>query len=255
MSLQLRKGHSKPVRESYIRQRLMTASDPSLQRRAMLLGAAALGFSGCDRRRSDPLPTAPDPSVPRAPEVDMRVVTLLGDSITAGYGLPSRDALPSRLEQTLLDLGAKVRVRAAGVSGDTSAGGLARVDFSVQDDTDLCVVALGGNDLLQGIEPATMRSNLTALLDRLEIRKIPVLLAGMRAPPSYGRYAEEFDRVFVALARSRGVDFYPFLLEGVALDSRLNQADGIHPNAKGVETIARGLAPLVILALERTTAI
>ncbi|WP_343060462.1 arylesterase [Brevundimonas variabilis] len=198
------------------------------------------------------MPTAPDPSAPGAPEVDMRVVTLLGDSITAGFGLPSRDALPVRLEEALSDLGTNVRVRSAGVSGDTSASGLARVDFSVQDDTDLCVVALGGNDLLQGIEPAAMRSNLAALLDRLANRKIPVLLAGMRAPPSYGRYAEEFDAVFVDLARSRRLDFYPFLLEGVALDSRLNQADGIHPNARGVEIIALGLAPVVIEALGRS---
>lgn len=243
-----------PVRAPYISQRLMTASDLTLPRRAMLLGAAAFGLSACDRPRSEPVPDAPvsSDSSPPASEIDLRVVTLLGDSITAGFGLPSRDALPARLEQTLLDLGAKVRVRAAGVSGDTSASGLARVDFSVQDDTDLCVVALGGNDLLQGIEPATMRSNLQALLDRLENRKIPVLLAGMRAPPSYGAYAEEFDGVFADLARSRQLDFYPFLLEGVALDPDLNQADGIHPNAKGVETIARGLAPLVILALERT---
>ncbi len=244
-----------PVCASYIGQHIMTTSDPTLPRRAMLLGAAALGLSACDKPKSDPMPEAPvslDSAMPTASEIELHVVTLLGDSITAGFGLPSRDALPARLEQTLLDLGARVRVRAAGVSGDTSASGLARVDFSVQDDTDLCVVALGGNDLLQGIEPATMRSNLAALLDRLENRKIPVLLAGMRAPPSYGRYAEEFDGVFADLARSRQLDFYPFLLEGVALDSRLNQADGIHPNAKGVETIARGLAPLVILALERT---
>ena len=142
-----------------------------------------------------------------------------------------------------------MRVRAAGVSGDTTAGGLARLDFSVQDDTDLCIVALGGNDLLQGIEPAAMRTNLQAILDRLKARQIPVLLAGMRAPPQYGPYADEFDRVFEDLAREDDVAAYPFLLKGVALDRRYNQPDGIHPNAEGVKIIVEGLAPVVDVAL------
>ncbi|RYG09812.1 MAG: arylesterase, partial [Caulobacteraceae bacterium] len=111
----------------------------------------------------------------------MRIITMLGDSITAGYGLAAADALPAQLEIALQALGLSVRVRSAGVSGDTTAGGLARVDFSVQDDTDLCIVALGGNDMLQGVDPSATRHNLDQIIRRLKARDIPILLAGMRA--------------------------------------------------------------------------
>ena len=177
---------------------------------------------------------------------------MLGDSITAGYGLAAADALPAQLEIALQSLGLSVRVRSAGVSGDTTAGGLARVDFSVQDDTDLCIVALGGNDMLQGVDPSATRHNLDQIIRRLKARDIPILLAGMRAPPHYGAYAREFDKVFVDLARDDDVAAYPFLLNGVALDRRYNQADGIHPNAAGVKIIAASLAPVVADALART---
>ena len=174
---------------------------------------------------------------------------MLGDSITAGYGLAAADAVPAQLQIALTALGLAVRVRAAGVSGDTTAGGLARVDFSVQDDTDLCIVALGGNDMLQGVDPASTRRNLDQIIKRLQARQIPVLLAGMRAPPQYGPYAREFDKVFVDLAREDDLAVYPFLLNGVALDRRYNQDDGIHPNAAGVKIIAAALAPVVAQAL------
>jgi acyl-CoA thioesterase-1 len=178
------------------------------------------------------------------------VVTMLGDSITAGYGLPSRDAVPARLEAELARLGAIARVRAAGVSGDTSAGGLARVDFSVQPDTDLCIVALGGNDLLQGLDPRTTRSNIDRIIGRLQARRMGVLLAGLRAPPVIGRgYVRDFDGLFPALAARRHVPLYPNLLEGVMGDRRLLQPDGIHPNAVGAGIIARKLAPVVAQAL------
>jgi acyl-CoA thioesterase-1 len=179
-----------------------------------------------------------------------RVVTMLGDSITAGYGLPAHDALPARLEAELARLGANVRVRAAGVSGDTSAGGLARVDFSVQADTSLCIVALGGNDLLQGLDPRTTRSNLDRIIGRLQSRRIGVMLAGLRAPPVIGAgYVRDFDGLFPALAQLRHVPLYPNLLDGVMGDRRLLQADGIHPNAVGAQLIARRLAPAVLRAL------
>ena len=132
-----------------------------------------------------------------------RVVTILGDSITAGYGLAAADALPARLEAALARIGASARVRGAGVSGDTTAGGLARLDFSVQADTDLCVVALGGNDLLQGLDPATTKANLTRIVRRLKARRIAVVLAGLSAPDAIGRaYARDFDAVFPAVARA-----------------------------------------------------
>jgi acyl-CoA thioesterase-1 len=179
-----------------------------------------------------------------------RIVTMLGDSITAGYGLAAADALPAQLGQALKRLGLNVQVRAAGVSGDTSADGLARVGFSVQPDTEVCLVALGGNDLLQGIDPKVLEANLRAIVRQLKTRGVTVVLAGMRAPPAIGAaYAREYDAVFPAVARAERAILYPFLLDGVALDSRLNQRDAIHPNAAGVKIIAQRLAPVVARAL------
>ena len=236
----------------------MNPDDPELNvsnraRRSILLGAGALAMVGCgpSDQGQDASATPSGGAVASGPtEAPERIVTILGDSITAGYGLAASDALPAQLEKALRAAGSAARVRAAGVSGDTTAGGLARLDFSVQDDTHLCIVALGGNDLLQGIEPAAMKANLQAILDRLKARQIPVLLAGMRAPPQYGSYAAEFDRVFADLAREDDIAVYPFLLKGVALDRRYNQPDGIHPNAAGVNIIVAGLAPVVDKALQ-----
>ena len=179
-----------------------------------------------------------------------KVVTLLGDSITAGLGLPARAALPNQLHLALERLGVPNIVRGAGVSGDTSAGGVARMDFSIQPDTAVVVVALGGNDLLQGIDPKTTRANLNRVLARLKQRHMGVVLAGLRAPPEFGRsYARDFDAVFSGLARAHGVALYPDLLAGVGRNRTLNQSDGIHPNAQGVAIIARHLAPIVAKVL------
>ncbi len=223
----------------------MIAPRTLLSRRTLLLGALALGAAGCGGQADPPAPKdapAAEPPPPPGAGADLPVVAILGDSITAGYGLPAREALPAQLEAALAAAGTPVRVRAAGVSGDTTAGALARLDFSIQDDTDLCVVAVGGNDLLQGIEPARMRANLEAIITGLQARNIPVLLAGMQAPPSYGAYATEFAAVFESLSRDHDIPLYPFLLDGVALDPALNQDDGIHPNAEGVKRIAGRLA-------------
>lgn len=179
-----------------------------------------------------------------------QVVTLLGDSITAGYGLPAQAALPNQLALALKKLGVPSIVRAAGVSGDTSAGGAARVDFSVQPGTALCVVELGGNDLLQGLDPKATRANLSKILARLKARKISVVLAGIAAPPELGRsYASEFNAIFTGLAREYHVALYPDLLAGVARNSALIQPDGIHPNARGAAIIASRLAPVVAQVL------
>ncbi|HEX4181453.1 MAG TPA: arylesterase [Caulobacteraceae bacterium] len=178
------------------------------------------------------------------------VVAMLGDSITAGFGLQARDALPARLGEALGRRGVDVVIRPAGVSGDTSADALARVDFSVQPDTTLCLVALGGNDLLQGVEPKVLHDNLQAIIRRLKARKIIVVVAGMRAPPAIGPdYARAFNAVYPALAHSEHIVLYPFLLDGVASNGWLNQADGIHPNAAGVKIIADRIAPTVAQAL------
>jgi acyl-CoA thioesterase-1 len=178
------------------------------------------------------------------------VVTMLGDSITAGFGLPAAAALPVQLQNQLRRLGVSALVRGAGVSGDTTAGGLARLDFSVQRDTDLCVVALGGNDLLQGLDPRRTKANLDRIVARLRARRIAVVLAGLQPPPVIGRsYAREFQAVFPAVARAHGAVLYPNLLAGVAQAPRLNQRDGFHPNAQGVIVIAKGLAPVVAKVL------
>ncbi|MDB5445785.1 MAG: arylesterase [Phenylobacterium sp.] len=175
-----------------------------------------------------------------------KVVTMLGDSITAGLGLPAADALPAQLHLALNRLGVANVVRGAGVSGDTTGGGAARVDFSVQPDTSVVVVALGANDLLQGIDPKVTRANLETILARLSARHMDVVLAGIRAPPELGRgYARDYDAVFASLAKAHRLAFYPNLLEGVDRNPRLKQADGLHPNAEGVRVIAGRLAPVV----------
>lgn len=179
-----------------------------------------------------------------------KVVTILGDSITAGLGLPAAQALPAQLHLALNRRGVANVVRGAGVSGDTTAGGAARIDFSVQPDTAVVVVALGGNDLLTGTEPRVVRANLDRILKRLQARRMGVVLAGIQAPPQIGRrYAQEFNAVFPAAAKAHHVTFYPNLLAGVARNPKLNQADGMHPNAAGVRVIADGLAPVVAKAL------
>jgi acyl-CoA thioesterase-1 len=213
-----------------------TASPEGRTRRSWLTAALAWAAAW-------PAAAAPGGAAP--------VVTMLGDSITAGYGLPAAAALPARLEAALARIGAPARVRGAGVSGDTSADGLARVDFSVRPDTALCLVALGGNDLLQGLDPKATRETLTAIVARLKARRIAVVLAGLTAPRAIGAaYAREFDAVFPAVARAQGVALYPDLLAGVARNPALNQADGIHPNARGVEIIAAGLAPVIARTLK-----
>jgi acyl-CoA thioesterase-1 len=179
-----------------------------------------------------------------------KVVTVLGDSITAGYGLPAAAALPAQLQLALRKLGVETVVRAAGVSGDTTAGGLSRVDFSVRKDTDLAIVALGANDLLQGQDPKRTRANLDGIIKKLQARRIGVVLTGIAAPVEIGGgYARDFNAVFPALARAHGVPLYPNLLDGVARQRALNQPDGIHPNARGAQIIAARLAPVVAKAL------
>jgi acyl-CoA thioesterase-1 len=176
------------------------------------------------------------------------VVTVLGDSITAGFGLTAAAALPAQLGAALARLGSPAVVRGAGVSGDTTADGLARLDFSVQADTAVCLVALGGNDLLQGLDPKSVRANLDAIVRRLKARRIGVVVAGIGAPRAVGAaYAKEFDATFASVAHAEGVALYPDLLAGVG--PALRQGDGVHPNAAGVKVIAAGLAPIVARTL------
>ncbi|HZZ31472.1 MAG TPA: arylesterase [Phenylobacterium sp.] len=182
------------------------------------------------------------------------VVTMLGDSITAGYGLPQAASLPIQLHMALQKLGVANMVRGAGVSGDTTQDGAARVDFSIRPDSQVVIVALGGNDLLQGVDPKITRANLEQIVRRLKERHMAVILCGMHAPSEMGAgYARDFDAVFPAVAKAEGVTLYPDLLAGVARNPALNQGDAIHPNAKGVQIIAGKLAPVVAKALAHRT--
>jgi acyl-CoA thioesterase-1 len=183
-------------------------------------------------------------------------IAMLGDSITAGFGLVRGEAPPAQLERLLREGGRDVRILDAGVSGDTTAAGRARLSWVLADHPDGVIVALGGNDGLRGIEPRVTRGNLADILDRLAARRIPALLAGMLAPPNLGAdYGREFAAVFASLAAERPeVVFYPFLLEGVAADPALNLPDRIHPNAAGAAEIARRMAPYVLRLIARIEA-
>lgn len=180
-------------------------------------------------------------------------ILMLGDSLTAGYGLASRDALPSRMEAALRERGLDARVIDAGVSGDTTAGGLARLEWALADRPHAVIVALGANDALRAIDPEVARSNLDRLLASLSERGLPVLLAGMLAPRNLGpEYAAHFDAIYPELAERHDALLYPFLLDGVATVTALNQADGLHPNAAGVEVIVERMLPSVLCVALRT---
>jgi acyl-CoA thioesterase I len=174
------------------------------------------------------------------------VILDLGDSLTAGYGLPEGEAFPARLEAWLRQRGVAARVVNAGVSGDTTAGGLARLDWAMADKPDLVILALGANDALRGIDPTTVRANLDKMIRKIEAAGARVLLFGMLAPPNWGEaYAKTFDRIFPDLAQAYHVPLYPFFLEGVAMKPELNQADGLHPNAQGVAVLVAHIGPVV----------
>jgi acyl-CoA thioesterase-1 len=178
---------------------------------------------------------------------------MLGDSITAAYGLARNQGLPARLEAALRERGRQVRVIDAGVSGDTTAGGRARLAWALADRPDAVIVALGGNDGLRGIEPRSTAANVNAILDALQARNLPAMLAGMLAPPNLGaEYGREFAATFTTIAQARPeVVFYPFLLEGVAGDPAMNQPDRIHPNEAGVAELVRRMLPSVESLLAR----
>lgn len=179
-----------------------------------------------------------------------RRLVMLGDSLTAGYGLGPSEALPVQLQSELARIGVDVDVLNAGVSGDTTADGLKRMDRAVPADVDLCIVALGANDMMQMIPLDDIRANLDAILVRLGARELPVMVCGMRAPPWLGDYAIAFDELFRDVAQRHGAAFDPFLLEGIALNPAYALPDRIHPNARGVAVMARRLAPRVKAALE-----
>ena len=183
---------------------------------------------------------------PAAAERKPIKMVVLGDSLSVGLGLPAPLAFPVRLQKALKDKGIAVDMINAGVSGDTSSGGRDRLDWSVPEGTEAVIVELGANDALRGIDPKLTRVALSDILTRLKARNIAVLLCGMLAPPNYGSdYSARFNAIYPDLAKSFGVPLYPFFLAGVATDAKLNQADGLHPTAEGVDAIVKNMLPTV----------
>ncbi|MFL5338386.1 MAG: arylesterase [Geminicoccaceae bacterium] len=178
-------------------------------------------------------------------------LAVLGDSLAAGYGVADAEAFPVRLEQALKAHGVDCAVLNAGVSGDTSAGGLARLDWVLADQPTHLLVELGGNDALRALPVEELRKNITQIIETAEGRGVQVILAGMLAPPNLGRsYTEDFKRVYLDLARAHDVPLYPFFLDGVVLQDGLMQPDGIHPNARGVDVIVERITPLLVSVLQ-----
>ncbi|MDT8421259.1 MAG: arylesterase [Desulfuromonadales bacterium] len=176
-------------------------------------------------------------------ESDLRIL-VLGDSLTAGYGLVTEDTFPVQLQKALLSAGYPVKVINAGVSGDTSAGGVSRLEWALADRPDIVILELGGNDALRGLSPEQTASNLEQIIVRLQQVGVDILLAGMLAPRNLGsEYYSKFDNLYPELAAKHGIPLYPFFLQGVAGDPQLNLADGLHPNARGVEVIVRSILP------------
>lgn len=173
-------------------------------------------------------------------------MVVLGDSLSAGYNLPAADAFPAKLAKALQAKGIAVAMTNAGVSGDTASGGLGRVDWSVPPGTEAVIVELGANDMLRGIDPKVTRRALEGILKKLKDRKIAVLLAGMFAAPNLGPdYVRDFNGIYPALARDYDAILYPFFLDGVANDAKLNQRDGLHPTAPGIDVVVERILPRV----------
>jgi acyl-CoA thioesterase-1 len=173
-------------------------------------------------------------------------MVVLGDSLSAGFGLSGSAAFPARLQKALQSKGVEVEMINAGVSGDTSSGGRDRLDWSVPEGTEAVILELGANDALRGVDPTVTRSALSDILTRLKARKIAVLLCGMLAPPNYGAdFSARFNAIYPDIAKQFGVPLYPFFLEGVATQARFNQKDGLHPTAEGVDVIVKNILPTV----------
>lgn len=206
---------------------------------ALFVAVVLLFIGSSDMANAQTSPSNPGAAKP------LKLVAF-GDSLSAGYNLPGSAAFPAVLEQALRQKGVAVEIVNAGVSGDTTQGGLERLDWSVPDGTDGVIIELGANDALRGVDPAQTRQALEAMIARLKERKIPVMLAGMYAPRNLGAdYAKRFDAIYRELAEKHGLVLYPFFLEGIAGDRALNQADGLHPTAEGVTVIVRNILPTV----------
>ena len=190
-------------------------------------------------------------AVPKAASAEPLKILALGDSLTSGYGLPPGEGFTDQLGQALKDAGVSARVINGGVAGDTSADGLARLDWSLADDPAVVIIELGGNDALRGLDPKATKANLNAILSKLQAQHRAILLTGMLAPPNLGdEYAASFNPIFPALAKQHQVVLYPFFLDGVAGNPSLVQSDGIHPTAQGVAIIVQRIMPALRQAID-----
>ncbi len=202
--------------------------------RLILCIAALLAFVGVQTHAAEPI----------------RILAF-GDSLTAGYGLAEQDTLPTRLADALNKMGRPVTMINGGVSGDTTADGVSRLDWALADKPQIMILALGANDMLRGLDPKTTRANLDTIIRKTKAAGVEVVLAGMLAPPNLGaEYKGAYDAIYPGLAKAHNLLFMPFLLQDVAQDSVLNQADGIHPNGEGVAVIVRNLLPYVTQAMD-----
>ena len=218
--------------------------------RASFFALVVVLLVSCQERQPASEPPAPGPTrEPIAEEVaepGLTRIVFLGDSLTAGFGLPEEEAFPALVAERLERAGFSVRVVNAGVSGDTSAGGLSRMEWLLRQEPDILFVSLGANDGLRGLSPAMTESNLRRIVERGRAAGARVVVAGMRLPPNYGpAYVDQFEAVFPRLAEELDVEWIPFLLEGVAGDPELNLADGIHPNPAGHRIIANLVFPVI----------
>jgi acyl-CoA thioesterase I len=181
-------------------------------------------------------------------------IVAFGDSLTSGYGVRPKDAFPAQLQKQLKAAGHDVVVTNGGVAGDTTGDALKRLEWSVPDGTDAVILEFGGNDALRAVDPKETRANLEEIIAALKKRNIPILLAGMMSPANWGdTYSDDFDKIFPDLAKEHGLVFYPFFLDGVALDAKLNQDDGMHPNGKGVGEIVKRIMPSVVELIGRAS--
>ncbi len=229
-----------------------------MRSRRALVAWALVATAACGSRSEEP---RPEPSAPPAPvaqpaRIGTRArVVVLGDSLTAGLGLPPNEAYPALLQQRIDQAGLRYEVVNAGVSGDTSAGGLSRLDWALDGDVKVLIVALGGNDALRALPVEELRQNLSTIIERAQAKRITVILAGMEAPRNFGRdYVVRFHQVYPDLAKKYNVAFVPFLLQNVAGIDRLNQRDGIHPTAEGAEIVANNVWTVLkpLLSLRRS---
>lgn len=194
------------------------------------------------------LPLSPAPAASADP---VRILAF-GDSLTAGYGLTESDALTTQLADALAKMGRPATVINGGVSGDTTAGGLARIDWALGDSPQIMILALGANDMLRGVDPGTTRANLEGIISKAQDAGVEVVLAGMLAPPNLGaEYKEAFDAIYPELAEAHNLVFMPFLLQDVAQVPDLNLGDGVHPNGEGVAVMVRNILPYVTEAMDK----